>query len=140
MQVNVLGHTATWALIEKNGNKGYYPISKLQIQLDEFASPQIKTVAATVIRSATICMGLSPYSLSFRTKIPMLPQKHPARIISSGPAFRFFVAIFIPPRRQDTRPAARVPCFRPFLRWIPRSLHIDFYFSAAFRKAVLITV
>lgn len=54
MQVNVLGHTATWALIEKNGNKGYYPISKLQIQLDEFASPQIKTVAATVIRSATV--------------------------------------------------------------------------------------
>ena len=53
MTVNVLGHNATWALIEKSGNKGYYPMSSLEIQLDEFSSPTIKTLSATVIRKAS---------------------------------------------------------------------------------------
>ena len=54
MKVNVLGHTTSWALIEKSGNTGYYPVSNLQIQLDEFGSPTIKTVEATVIRSSSV--------------------------------------------------------------------------------------
>ena len=54
MTVNVLGHNTSWALIEKSGNKGYYPMSGLQIQLDEFTSPTIKTMSGTVIRKASV--------------------------------------------------------------------------------------
>ena len=54
MTVNVLGHNTTWALIEKSGNKGYYPMSGLQIQLDEFTSPTIKAMSGTVIRKASV--------------------------------------------------------------------------------------
>ena len=53
-QVNVLGHNATWALIEKNGNKGYYPLSNMKLQLDEFGAPTVKTMEATVIRNASV--------------------------------------------------------------------------------------
>ncbi|MBQ4451561.1 MAG: SH3 domain-containing protein [Clostridia bacterium] len=54
LKVNVLAHTTSWALIEKSGNTGYYPVSNLQIQLDEFGSPTVKTLEATVIRSASV--------------------------------------------------------------------------------------
>ena len=54
MQVNVLGHNTSWALIEKSGNRGYYPLSNMQLQLDEFGSPTIKTMEATIIRSASV--------------------------------------------------------------------------------------
>ena len=37
------------------------------------------------MRRDTIWIGLKPKVLSLLTKIPMLPQKQPARIISNGP-------------------------------------------------------
>ncbi len=54
MVVNVLAHNTTWALIEKSGNKGYYPMSGIEIQLDEFANPTIKTLPGTIVRKATL--------------------------------------------------------------------------------------
>ncbi|MBR6008486.1 MAG: peptidoglycan-binding protein, partial [Clostridia bacterium] len=52
MKVNVLAHTTYWALIERNGHKGYYPVTGLKIQLDEFVSPVVRTFEATVICAA----------------------------------------------------------------------------------------
>ena len=52
MKVNVLAHTTYWALIERNGHKGYYPVTGLKIHLDEFISPVEMTFEATVICAA----------------------------------------------------------------------------------------
>ena len=54
LQVNVLGHNANWALIEKSGNRGYYPLANMKLQLDEFGAPTVKTVESTVILNASI--------------------------------------------------------------------------------------
>ena len=54
LKVNVLAHTTQWALIEKNGHKGYFPVSNLQIQLDEFGSPTVKTLDATVVKATSV--------------------------------------------------------------------------------------
>ncbi len=52
MKVNVLAHNTYWALIERNGHKGYYPVTGLKIHLDEFISPTEMTFEATVICAA----------------------------------------------------------------------------------------
>ena len=49
-----------------------------------------KNTAANVKRIATICKESKPISPSARTKIPILPQKHPAIRMSSIPVFSFF--------------------------------------------------
>ena len=54
LKVNVLAHTSQWALIEKNGHKGYFPVSNLQIQLGEFGSPTIKNLEATVVKTTSV--------------------------------------------------------------------------------------
>ena len=67
MKVNVLAHNTTWALIERSGNKGYYPISSLQIQLDEFTSPTVKTFDVTVIQNASVYSKASASSSKLGT-------------------------------------------------------------------------
>lgn len=48
-KVTLLAHNDKWALIELNGNRGYASIGNFTVQTDEFNSPTVKTVTATVI-------------------------------------------------------------------------------------------
>ena len=54
---NVLNQANGWGLIEQNGNKGYMKLSNMYVQMDEFTSPTVKNLSATVIKSS-----LSAYS------------------------------------------------------------------------------
>ncbi len=50
--VKLVAHNAEWGLIELNGYKGYVSIASLYVQIDEFVSPTVKTVSATVVKSS----------------------------------------------------------------------------------------
>jgi len=48
----VLGQANGWAKINMTGNKGYIRLSDIYVQMDEFISPTVKSLSATVVRSA----------------------------------------------------------------------------------------
>lgn len=50
---NVLAQGNGWGLIEQNGNKGYMKLSNMYVQIDEFTSPTVKSLSATVLKSIT---------------------------------------------------------------------------------------
>ncbi len=47
---NVLAQGNGWAFIELNGNRGYMKLSNMYVQMDEFTSPTVKSLTATVIK------------------------------------------------------------------------------------------
>lgn len=49
--VTVLARDDSWALVKKGSNQGYMPLEALNIKADEFTSPTVKTLTATVIYS-----------------------------------------------------------------------------------------
>lgn len=49
--VTVLARGDSWALVKKGSNQGYMPLEALNIKADEFTSPTVKTLTATVIYS-----------------------------------------------------------------------------------------
>ena len=49
---DVLAQGSGWALIELNGNRGYMKLSNMYVQMDEFSSPTVKSLTATVIKSS----------------------------------------------------------------------------------------
>ena len=50
--VTVLARDDQWALVKKGSNQGYMPLEALNVKTDEFASPTVKTLTATVIHSS----------------------------------------------------------------------------------------
>lgn len=49
--VTVLARDDKWALVKKGSNQGYMPLEALNVKTDEFTSPTVKTLTATVIHS-----------------------------------------------------------------------------------------
>lgn len=49
--VTVLARDDKWALVKKGNNQGYMPLDALNVKTDEFTSPTVKTLTATVIHS-----------------------------------------------------------------------------------------
>jgi len=49
---NVLAQGNGWGLIEQNGNKGYMKLSNMYVQIDEFTSPTVKSLSATVVQAS----------------------------------------------------------------------------------------
>lgn len=49
--VTVLARDDKWALVQKGSNQGYMPLDALNVKTDEFTSPTVKTLTATVIHS-----------------------------------------------------------------------------------------
>ena len=49
--VTVLARDDQWALVKKGSNQGYMPLEALNVKTDEFTSPTVKTLTATVIHS-----------------------------------------------------------------------------------------
>ena len=49
---NVLQQGNGWGLIELNGNRGYMKLSNMYVQMDEFTSPTVKSLTATVVKSS----------------------------------------------------------------------------------------
>ncbi len=50
--VTLLAHNSEWGLIELNGYRGYTNINSLYVQIDEFVSPTVKTLSATIIKNS----------------------------------------------------------------------------------------
>ncbi|MBQ3170214.1 MAG: peptidoglycan-binding protein, partial [Clostridia bacterium] len=48
---NVLAQGGGWGLIEMNGNRGYMKLTNMYVQIDEFTSPTVKSLSATVIKA-----------------------------------------------------------------------------------------
>ena len=54
LEVTVLAHDDSWALIKCGSNKGYFPVSSLKIRIDEFTDPTVASLDATAVTSATV--------------------------------------------------------------------------------------
>lgn len=80
-----------------------------------------KTTAASTTLMQTTWMGLKPYSASLRTKMPMLPQKIPAKMMKAGPkADTLCLLVFMPQNYGIIRNSRLSPELR-----ISTALHIS---------------
>ena len=85
-----------------------------------------KNSAASVTRMETIWIELNPNVPNLLTKMPILPQKHPARMISIGPIFFLLLSVMINliisttpdrySRQHFITPVSTVSCFWLMMR------------------------